>query len=95
MLFRFIRALYIASILLCLSSFGLLAGRATYLWKKKHPDIKLPKVSLREHIETMMQILVISFCPIVNLELINAVMFCLDDICNGAIERMEKEYGIN
>lgn len=79
--------LYILSIILCVS---ISANR----FRKKHPDIKLPKSSPAEVLMIAIKTILVALIPVVNIVLSMGVIIFYDATCDSAVEEIERKNGI-
>ena len=85
---------YGTSIILSIISFLLIVMKATYLWKSKHPDIKLPKTPLSDNLHTALQLMLMVLCPVINVVFVWLALFHLEETRDEVIRKMEIKHGI-
>lgn len=79
--------LYMLGIILCIS---ISANR----FRKKHPDVKLPKSSPAEVLMIVIKTILVALIPVVNIVLSMGTIIFYDATCDSAVEEIERKYGI-
>lgn len=78
----------------CFASFYLAMMRILHVLLEKYPDLPRGETFWAEKGHFLMQIAIISLCPILNLLFIYTCIFRFDELCEKSIESTERKMSL-
>lgn len=78
----------------CFTSFCLSLVKIFHKLKDKHPDLPCTETYWADKAHFLMQVAIISLCPILNLIFIYICIFQFDELCKRSIESAEQKMNL-
>lgn len=75
----------------CFISFYLSLMKILHMFKERHPDLPSGEVYWVDKAHFIMQVAIISLCPILNLLFIYICIFKFDELCEKSIESVGRK----
>lgn len=76
---------------ICYTSVYLAMAKIIHILKIKHPDLPYGEPDRVDKAHFLLQLGIVSLCPIINLIFIYVCLFRFDDLCKQSVKRVEQK----